>query len=159
LKQPNTWESPLLTSAGTHTSITSLVKLKTNAYNTLVRPQLEYASTVWDPHTANNINNLEKILGWQTLQQRREQQRLTTMYKIHNGLVAVNIHHQYVTPASRVSRTSHAAAYQLPFSANIYHQNSFFPRTVLVWNALPVSVAMAPSVDCFKARLAATYQP
>jgi hypothetical protein len=158
-------------------------QLKTNAYNTLVRPQLEYASTVWDPHTTNNITNLEKIqrraaryvtnrwrkrssvgdmidqLGWQTLQQRREQQRLTTMYKIHHGLVAVNIHHQYAVPATRTTRTSHPAAYQLPYSASTYHQNSYFPRTVLAWNALPMTVVMAPSVDAFKMRLVATYQP
>ena len=33
--------------------------------------------------------NLLKELGWQPLEKRREQQRLTMMYKISNGLVAV----------------------------------------------------------------------
>jgi hypothetical protein len=29
--------------------------------NTFVRPSLEYASTVWDPHTQANINIVESI--------------------------------------------------------------------------------------------------
>jgi len=158
-------------------------QLKTTAYNTLVRPQLEYASSVWDPHTTDNIKKLEMVqrtaarfvknkwrkkssvgdmisnLGWQSLKERREQQRLGIMYKIHNGLVAVNTHHQYMTPSIRTTRVSHTAAYQLPHSANIYHQNSYFPRTISTWNSLPVMVVLAPSVDAFKSRLAAQYQP
>ena len=32
--------------------------IRTMAYNTLVRPQVEYASAVWSPHTKeNNIKN------------------------------------------------------------------------------------------------------
>jgi hypothetical protein len=35
--------------------------IKAMAYTTMVRPQLEYASTVWDPHQENHINQLEKV--------------------------------------------------------------------------------------------------
>ena len=34
---------------------------KEQAYKTFVRPTLEYASTVWDPHTARNINAVEMV--------------------------------------------------------------------------------------------------
>ena len=34
-------------------------KLKTTAYKTLVCPQVEYASTVWDPHTASQTRKIE----------------------------------------------------------------------------------------------------
>ncbi len=35
--------------------------LKTTAYNSVVHPQVEYASTVWEPHTANNTNKVEMV--------------------------------------------------------------------------------------------------
>ena len=35
--------------------------LKSTAYKTLVRPQLEFASTVWSPHTATDIQKTESV--------------------------------------------------------------------------------------------------
>ena len=31
------------------------------AFNTVVRPQLEYASTVWSPYTKQDINKIEMV--------------------------------------------------------------------------------------------------
>ena len=70
-------------------------KVKDRAYQTLVRPKLEYCCTVWDLYTSENIYSLEKVqrraaryvcnrqhntssvtdmmhtLSWPTLQERR----------------------------------------------------------------------------------------
>ena len=35
--------------------------MKSMAYNTLVRPQLEYAFSVWDPYTDELVETIEKV--------------------------------------------------------------------------------------------------
>ena len=48
-------------------------RAQTQAYNTFIRPSLEYASTVWNPHTQANINKVESI-------QRRTARFVTNSY-------------------------------------------------------------------------------
>ena len=93
--------------------VTKNKDIKTMAYNSLVRPQVEYASAVWSPYTKENINKIEKVqrraarwvsndyssyssvtdmlsnLGWRSLENRRTNTRLAMFYKIVYGLVAI----------------------------------------------------------------------
>ena len=39
----------------------SSIELREKAYLVFVRPLLEYASSVWDPHTKRNIDKIEAI--------------------------------------------------------------------------------------------------
>ena len=59
---------------------------KSTAYTTLVRTQLEYASTVWSPHTATDITNLEAVqrraAGWAT----RDYQRTSVVTQMIKDL-------------------------------------------------------------------------
>ena len=90
---------------------------KSQAYTTFVRPIVEYASTVWDPHQWNKsqTNHIEAVqnkaarfvcndwrrtssvtamrqhLEWLTLQERRAKARMCMMHKIYMNLVAIPI--------------------------------------------------------------------
>ena len=79
----------------------------------MLRSLLEYCCPVWDPYKQGDIDKLNKIqradarfltnnyqrkssvtaliqdLGWTDLQTRRKNFRLTRLYKILNGLIAV----------------------------------------------------------------------
>ena len=95
------------TSAFLHRNIhTCPRKTKHLAYTTLVRPILEYASIIWDPHTASNIHKLGTVqrrsarhimhnysrhasvttvlqhLDLPTLQQRRQHSKIIMLYRI-----------------------------------------------------------------------------
>ena len=80
-------------------------EVKSKAYSALVRPQLEYACSVWNQYTKRNIHHIElvqhrtarfvfrdysknshvtpmlKQLGWDTLEQRRLSYQLSMFYK------------------------------------------------------------------------------
>ena len=92
----------------------SSTSVKENAYKSLVRPLVEYASSVWDPYHQKDIHRLDMVqrraaryvsnrhgnrsrvdsmlehLEWRPLEQRRRDARLTMLFKIANDQVAVD---------------------------------------------------------------------
>ena len=91
-------------------------RVRERTYNALVLPVLNYASAAWDPYLTRDIDSLEKFqrigaryvcnnywdrtpgcvtgmirdLGWQSLQERKEDHRLIILYKIHNNLLDID---------------------------------------------------------------------
>ena len=149
---------------------TSNTKVKEMAYNTYVRPQVEYCSTIWNPwqktlsqkiesvqgsaaryvcnnyNYTNSVTPMLKSLIWHTLEYRRNQSSLMYFYKIRNVLVHVDHHH--LIPTRNLN-------YLIPHSNTQYHSNSYFPRTIRLWNSLPGTVQASPSLAIFATRLAA----
>ena len=148
-------------------------RVKSLAYTSLVRPNLEYAATVWDPYTKKDKDKLERVqnqaarfctnnyergasvtemkrnLQWASLDDRRKMSRLCMMYKMTNKLVDVPTT-KYLIPAQKRTRNSHAFKYQSYQPRIEVFKNSFFPRTIVEWNSLPPSTVGASSLDSFK---------
>ena len=139
------------------------------AYRSMVRPILEYASPVWDPHTQSNINQLERVqrraarfvhsnfyrtssvssmlqsLNWPLLQERRAQAKVVMMYRIVYNLV--DIPTVYLIPTINTRGSQH---YLVPFARTQCYQRSFFPDTIRLWNNLPSSVTSCTTLESFK---------
>ena len=148
---------------------------KQTAYFSLVRSAMEYGAAVWDPYLQKDKDKLEKVnrraarfvannyeqcssvttilkkLGWQSLEHRRQNQRLTMMYKIVHNLVAVPT--TLLIPADSRTRMQHQYKYRAMSTSTSQHKNSFFPRTIPQWNILNQDIADSPSLDAFKNRL------
>ena len=137
-------------------------KIKERAYQSIVRPRLEYNSCTWDPHHQYQIHQLEMVqrraaryvtnrfhntssvnsmltdLNWPTLQQRRLRTRLIFFYKITHNFVAIY-------PSNLL----------FPIDSRTRHHNphSFYPQTVIQWNQLPSTVTSANTLVAFKEQL------
>ena len=152
--------------------------IKETCYKTFVRPQLEYAATVWDPHTDINIAKLGGVqrraarfvtndynytssvtammraLEWESLQQRRQEAKAVMMYRIVNSLVDIPPQHHLHQQGTAVTR-GHQSRFMVPYSRTDTHRTAFFPSAIRLWNQLPESLVNASSLDVFKTGIAA----
>ena len=119
-----------------------------------MRPQLEYASSVWSPNTTQDIDKFESAqrrsarwatrdyqqtssvtemlekLRWRPLDQSRINNRLIMLYKITYDIVAIPIA-EYLVPNGRESKFIHPLAYRQSRTSTNYYKFRLFPRTIV----------------------------
>ena len=125
--------------------------VKEAAYKGMVRPILEYGSSVWDPHTGKLLEELEKVqnraarfvtrnyvyetgsmtdileqLKWESLKKRRKDNRLILLYKGLKGKASIPT--DDLIPKTRRGRNQHSFAFQIPSTSNDVYKYSFSPR-------------------------------
>ena len=148
-------------------------------YTTMIRPILEYGDIVFSNLSQSTARSIEKVqrqaaiactgaykhtsynsllkeLNWESLEERRYLNKLTTYYKI-----VKNIYPRYLNsllPTNQPSNYNLRRPQPLRprFSRLSASTHSFFPSTTRDWNALPEQTRQAPSVNCFKALVRGT---
>lgn len=141
-------------------------------YLALVRPYLDYASSVWSPHHVHLINEIESVqrratklvpeLRHLTYPERLEKLKITTLRfrRIRGDLIeCYKIFHQYSckntilpTHANPRSRNHPLQIIKQHCRTNKY-LHAFRNRVVNIWNNLPQTIVTAPSTNAFKNRL------
>ena len=147
-------------------------------YLVFIRPVLEYCNEIWDNCTHYEKDDLEKIqieaariatgttklvstehlyseIGWEKLETRRKNKKVTLLYKMVNDLTL-----QYL-PSLVPSTVNETSRYNLRNSNDIrtvntrksQYYNSFLPSTIREWNALPEEQRNSLTVASFKSHL------
>ena len=138
-------------------------------YTTYIRPHLEYACQVWDPHQIKNISALESVQKfalracskqWDapyelllldsnlpSLADRRKYLKLCTMYKLIHGLT--DFPKSPISFKANPHGLSHINSYTLEgFRARTNcFASSFFPSTCTLWNSLTPDLLVSPYVS------------
>ena len=147
--------------------------VKDRCYTALVRPKLEYACAVWDPHHKDQIRDLEKVqkrgarfvtnnyvmetgnsqlnldnLNWPKLQVRRLQNKLTLFQKARLNQVHIPTDHLNLRQ-TRTRQGGTGQTYDRPFSNIDAHIYSFFPQATALWNSLPQELRSTKDLDTF----------
>ena len=152
-------------------------EVKNSAYNMIVRPHLEYASTCWNPYTKRNIDKLEaaqrraarfvlifydyhptadlsgriqKTLQCDSLQHSRAVADLCMFNKLRNNPANIAI------PPILVPSVKHNCHYNHIQSLHCdAFKYQFFTRGVRLWNIIPSNLTTKPSLESFRT---ATFQ-
>ena len=150
--------------------------VKDLTYKTMVRPILEYSSTVWDPHQQASIKTLEQVqrraaryvfndyssrvpgcvtkmledLNWEPLEAQRRHNRLSMLYRNQHNLADIPIN-RYLNRSD--IRTRGPVKFFEERITDSTYSNFFFPRTARDWNRLWARVVSAATLEEFRSLL------
>jgi hypothetical protein len=143
-------------------------------YKGFVRPHLEYCVQAWSPHLRKDIDLMEKVqrratkmvrglkqhsyqrrlkvLGLQTLEQRRIRGDMIEVFKILTGREAVDPATYFVMAERKAVTRGHKYKLFKPRCRSVLRSSFFSQRVIDGWNGLPEEVVEAPSICSFKKR-------
>ena len=88
-------------------------------------------------------------LGWDSLHQRRLLSQGTMFYKIYMGHVGISLPPD-VIPNERPSRAPNCCPLKQVKVNNDIYKYSFYPRTIALWNNIPLSFTNIDNLDSLK---------
>ena len=138
-----------------------------------MRPNLEYATALWDPYRQEQIDSIEAVqrraarfikrdynrtssvtemlqsLDLDLLEERRKAHRLNIFYLAVNNSIALPIPN-YFLPKRRFTRSFSNGSFIQANCNHDYYFYSFFPRTIRDWNSLPSGIRTSTNFSVFK---------
>ena len=137
---------------------------------TYIRPRLEYASVIWNPHEAKDIDKLERIqraatrwvpelrelsyedrlkkLNLPSLEARRTRGEYITLYKCMTKMIEIDI--KDFTPTSEVTTRGNSMKIQKKRGDKDARKYFFPNRIVDGWNSLLEQIVSAKTINQFK---------
>jgi hypothetical protein len=107
-------------------------------------PGARFVTNNYTDRTPGCVTNMTTSLGWQSLEQRRQNSRLCMLCKIQHNLIAIN-RDLYIRHNDSRTRGQHHLFQER--TNNETYRNSFFQRTVGDWNLLPASTVAAATIE------------
>ena len=98
------------------------------------------------------VTGLLADLEWKSLKQRRTKHDLTLFYQAINGHIEIPLP-PYEIPVKRNNKSHHEKGYTQMYAKNDPYKNSFIPRTITIWNRLPLDTVNSSNTDTFKSTI------
>ena len=144
-------------------------------YTAFIRPLIEYGDVIWDNCTLYEKQELDKIqneaariatgatrlvsiailykeIGWDPLEKRRTDHKLTLFYKMTHNLTPLYLSSLVPQSVSNISRYSlrNSNDLQTIDARTTLYYNSFLPSTVRAWNNVHDEAKQSDSLSTFK---------